>query len=167
MRGMYNLPCWEGLSASQQERLMEWGNLPFGSQPEGKCTIPAQVEITTVFDKKPGPRFYCIEHAVVYLSRVFNENQGAIRDGHHPPMPPHKHDGSFNQCHVCGLDRNHIIHHSEGWEANAYSMEDGSPARLVGIGEKGLITLQNEDGYEWEDHIEAWRIIGHAEQQTP
>ena len=37
MRGWYGMACWNGLSADQQRRLLEWGNLPFGYTPEGDC----------------------------------------------------------------------------------------------------------------------------------
>lgn len=66
-RGMYDMYCFNGLSPRQQKRLVEWGNLPWGYEPEGPCTRPAEVEVTTVWDKTPGPRFYCRQCAIEYL----------------------------------------------------------------------------------------------------
>lgn len=65
-RGWWNMTCWNGLSLDQQNRLIEVGNLPIGYVPEGDCDNPAQVEITTMWDVSPGPRFYCIECAIEY-----------------------------------------------------------------------------------------------------
>ena len=62
------MACWNGLSADQQRRLLEWGGLPFGYTPDGDCQRGAEVEITTMYDAAPGPRFYCRPCAVVYLA---------------------------------------------------------------------------------------------------
>ena len=66
-RGMWGMYCWNGLSAEQQARLINWGNLPLGYKPEGDCPLPAVVEITTVYDASPGPRFYCWGCATDFL----------------------------------------------------------------------------------------------------
>jgi hypothetical protein len=62
------MPCWNGLSADQQRRLIEWGNLPLGFVPSGPCTSGAEVAIETEHDKAPGPRFYCRACAIEYLT---------------------------------------------------------------------------------------------------
>jgi hypothetical protein len=59
--------CWNGLSETQQRRLLEWGNLPWGYEPEGECRNGAEVGIETVLDAAPGPRFYCRTCAVAFL----------------------------------------------------------------------------------------------------
>lgn len=66
-RGIWGMYCFNGLSEQQQHRVVEWGNLPFGYKPEGPCTRPAEVEITTIWDKTPGPRFYCRQCGAAYL----------------------------------------------------------------------------------------------------
>lgn len=67
MSGMYGLGCFNGLDPEQQQRLVEWGNLPFGYEPNGPCQNPAEVEVTTVWDRFPGPRFYCAACGIEYL----------------------------------------------------------------------------------------------------
>jgi hypothetical protein len=74
--GWYGLACFNGLSEEQQERLVNHGNLPIGYIPEGWCKNPAEVEITTRFDEKPGPRFYCLQCAPLYLAGVWKERHG-------------------------------------------------------------------------------------------
>lgn len=69
---LYGLTCWNGLSAEQQERLLEIGNLPFGYTPEGICQNGANVGIETMHDTSPGPRFYCTECAIKYLGLVMH-----------------------------------------------------------------------------------------------
>ena len=66
-RGMWNMTCFNGLSVEQQVRLVEWGNLPFGYEPEGECTNGAEVGIETDQDTTPGPRFYCRSCAIEFL----------------------------------------------------------------------------------------------------
>jgi len=61
------MACWNGLSEDQQRRLIEHGNLPFGYQAEGWCSYGAEVEVTTMEDEAPGPRFYCLVCATAYL----------------------------------------------------------------------------------------------------
>ena len=61
------MACWNGLSPDQQARLLDWGNLPFGYEPAGECPRGAEVEVTTMWDEAPGPRFYCRPCAIVYL----------------------------------------------------------------------------------------------------
>jgi len=68
VRGWFDLPCWNGLSREQQRRLLEWGNLPFGYAEQGECARPAEVAIETPDDVAPGPRFYCRECAIEYLT---------------------------------------------------------------------------------------------------
>ena len=70
MRGWYNMPCWNGLSAEQQERLIRVGNLPMGFSDDGKCPNGAQVEVITMWDEAPGPRFYCLPCARQYLIQL-------------------------------------------------------------------------------------------------
>jgi hypothetical protein len=69
----WQMSCWNALSHSQQERLVKWGNLPLGYEPEGKeCDQGAVVAIELEIDASPGPRFYCLPCAIEYLlaSRV-------------------------------------------------------------------------------------------------
>lgn len=66
-RGLWGMPCWNGLSELQQQRLMEWGNLPMGYRDEGLCPNPAQVGVETEADEAPAPRFYCYLCAIEYL----------------------------------------------------------------------------------------------------
>jgi hypothetical protein len=65
MRGFWGMHCFNGLSPAQQVRLIGWGNLPLGFQPEGKCQEPAAVAIETEADAAPGPRFYCWDCALL------------------------------------------------------------------------------------------------------
>lgn len=69
-RGWYGMSCFNGLSVEQQVRLITWGNLPFGYEPEGPCLAPAAVAIETEVDAAPGPRFYCWGCAATYLQRL-------------------------------------------------------------------------------------------------
>ena len=70
-RGFWNMPCWNSLSVEQQKRLIEWGNLPFGYEPEGhpssSCNNGAEVAVETQWDESSGPRFYCVLCAIQYL----------------------------------------------------------------------------------------------------
>lgn len=61
------MACFNGLSEAQQTRLVEWGNLEFGYQPEGECRNGAEMAIETQDDVAPGPRFYCRSCAIEYL----------------------------------------------------------------------------------------------------
>jgi hypothetical protein len=70
MRGWWNMACWEGLSPDQQEFLRTEGYLPFGYQPAGVCQNGAEVEVTTMWDEFPGPRFLCSTCAIAYLVAV-------------------------------------------------------------------------------------------------
>jgi hypothetical protein len=67
-RGLWGMHCWNGLSAEQQEFLRVEGYLEIGFRPEGPCLRGAQVEITTMWDEFPGPRFLCRTCAVEYLA---------------------------------------------------------------------------------------------------
>lgn len=66
--GYWGMHCFNGLSRAQQERVVNHGNLPFDFEPEGDCPNPAEVEVTTMWDLMPGPRFYCASCAVRYLA---------------------------------------------------------------------------------------------------
>jgi len=66
-RGWYEMACWNGLSEAQQTRLVEWGNLPIFSEPEGTCLNGAEVAIETQTDQAPGPRFYCLGCGIKFL----------------------------------------------------------------------------------------------------
>lgn len=70
MRGWYGLPCWNGLSKGQQDRLLEIGNLPLGYKPDGMCPNGAEVEIQTIYDRAPGPRFYCAGCGAEFLQHL-------------------------------------------------------------------------------------------------
>lgn len=67
--GWWDMPCFNALSPEQQVRVVEWGNLPidYREHLSGPCHNGAQVEVTTVYDKFPGPRFYCLSCAAEYL----------------------------------------------------------------------------------------------------
>jgi hypothetical protein len=79
MRGYWNMPCWNGLSRDQQRRLIEVGNLPWGYEPEGECQRGAELEITTMYDVAPGPRFYCGPCAIKFLtSMVLNNDTDGV-----------------------------------------------------------------------------------------
>jgi hypothetical protein len=69
-RGWYDMFCWNGLSLDQREFLRTEGYLPFGYRPEGDCPNGAELEITTMWDEFPGPRFYCMDCALGYLALV-------------------------------------------------------------------------------------------------
>jgi hypothetical protein len=66
--GFWGMNCWNGLSEAQQERLISRGTLPLLYEPEGSCPNPAEVEITTVWDRAHGPRFYCLRCAAQYMA---------------------------------------------------------------------------------------------------
>lgn len=72
MRGWWNMSCWNGLSAEQQEMLIDKGVLYAGRwEPEGgTCERGAEVEVTTMWDRSPGPRFYCTQCAIDYLDSL-------------------------------------------------------------------------------------------------
>jgi len=70
--------CFNALSAEQQTRLIEVGNLPLGYTAEEllkelgerlptACERPASVAIECASDAAPGPRFYCRLCAIAYL----------------------------------------------------------------------------------------------------
>lgn len=70
-RGWWGLPCFNALSAEQQTFLVDEGYLPWGWKPEGTaCTSGAEVEVTTMWDKTPGPRFYCLPCTVKFLESL-------------------------------------------------------------------------------------------------
>lgn len=69
----WGMTCWNGLSADQQRRLIEVGNLPIDYRPEGECPNGAELCIETMHDKAPGPRFYCRPCAIVYLQAEVQE----------------------------------------------------------------------------------------------
>lgn len=45
------------------------------------------------------------------------------------------------------------------YKATHESVNDGSTAMMVSENYKDYITLVNEDGFEWTDHIEGWKPI--------
>lgn len=65
--GWWGLACFNGLSTEQQEMVVVEGFLPFGYRPAGTCPNGAAVEITTMWDRFPGPRFYCRPCAIKFL----------------------------------------------------------------------------------------------------
>lgn len=67
MRGWWNMACWEGLSADQQQELIERGTLEIGYVPEGACQNGASLCIERQHDAAPGPRFFCVPCAIKYL----------------------------------------------------------------------------------------------------
>lgn len=67
---MWGMHCWNGLSAEQAEFLRTEGYLPIFTAPQGECLSGAEVEVTTMYDKFPGPRFYCLPCAVEYLTQL-------------------------------------------------------------------------------------------------
>ena len=67
IRGFWQMYCWNGLSPEQREFLRTQGYLEIGWQPEGECLNGAELEITTMYDEFPGPRFYCRQCAIKYL----------------------------------------------------------------------------------------------------
>ena len=69
------MACFNGLSAEQQHRVVTHGNLEWGYKPEGTCPNGAEVEITTMYDKFPGPRFYCLDCGVGYLATLPNDTE--------------------------------------------------------------------------------------------
>jgi len=70
MRGWWNMPCWNGLSPAQQEFVRTRGYLEIGYVEAGECKNGAELEITTMYDQFPGPRFYCCDCAIKYLDEV-------------------------------------------------------------------------------------------------
>lgn len=72
-QGYWGMLCWNALSADQQEFLRTKGYLPWGYRPEGECPNGAELEITTMYDEFPGPRFYCRPCAVQWLSQPIKE----------------------------------------------------------------------------------------------
>lgn len=67
--GWFGMVCWNGLSAEQQKRLIEVGNLPIDYRKDcnGWCRNGATVAVETQHDQAPGPRMYCRECAVRFL----------------------------------------------------------------------------------------------------
>lgn len=63
------LPCWNALSPDQQHRLIQGNTGPPIRRPEGdgQCMGWGHVLVETVWDEKPGPRFYCLPCAIDYL----------------------------------------------------------------------------------------------------
>lgn len=45
---------------------------------------------------------------------------------------------------------------SQFWEPTHFSVDDGSPARLVEEGQRGLALFENENGDRWHDPINLW-----------
>jgi len=72
-RGWYNMLCFNSLDGALQRRLVYYGNVPMGHAEDGRCHNPAEVEVTTVHDAMPGPRFYCLPCAIEYLTALHTE----------------------------------------------------------------------------------------------
>lgn len=72
------LPCWNALSPDQQHTLIEGNRGPDIRVPlgDGQCERYAHVLIETVYDEKPGPRFYCLECAIDYLITMYLGDDG-------------------------------------------------------------------------------------------
>jgi hypothetical protein len=70
MRGWWGMPCWNGLSQQQQHVLITIGTLTIGYIPMGECQNGAELEITTMYDEAPGPRFYCRPCAIKFLQEL-------------------------------------------------------------------------------------------------
>lgn len=88
-RGWWNMTCWNGLSQFQQDRLVHHGNLEFGYTPMGTCPNGAEVEVTTMTDVAPGPRFYCTPCAIQYLTD--KQKESAMKqeeEQHHVEVGP-------------------------------------------------------------------------------
>lgn len=73
-RGWWNMACWNGLSPEQQEFLRTEGYLELGYQPRGECPRGAEVEVTTMWDEFPGPRFLCVQCAIDWLDTKLPES---------------------------------------------------------------------------------------------
>lgn len=72
--GLWGLWCFNALSDEQQQLVVEEGYLPMGrKQPEqlDRCDKPAVIELAwTVWDRFPGPRFYCTACAIKRLAEL-------------------------------------------------------------------------------------------------
>ena len=89
-RGWWNMRCFNGLSREQQHEVVFTGVLPWGSAPRGVCTSGAEVEITTMYDLMPGPRFYCVACAIEHLRTLDPESEWHDYDGpDHSPTVLH------------------------------------------------------------------------------
>lgn len=78
------MACWNALSADQQRFLIVEGYLPYGYRPEGDaCPNGAEVEITTMYDETPGPRFYCLPCAIGYVTE-----RAKMRPSYDPALVP-------------------------------------------------------------------------------
>ena len=75
--GFWGMRCFNALTRSQQYRLVMHGSLPFGFRYEGECPNVAELEVTTMYDLMPGPRFYCLACAVAHLSALDPEAEWA------------------------------------------------------------------------------------------
>jgi hypothetical protein len=64
------MTCWNGLSTEQREFLRVKGYLEIGYRPQGECPRGAAVEVTTMWDEFPGPRFYCTPCAIKFLEEI-------------------------------------------------------------------------------------------------
>ena len=79
-RGLYNMPCWNGLSEAQQLRLIIHGNLPLGYHPERThCRRGAECRVNTESDRAPSLRFYCYPCAIKYLTEKHAEKLAETR----------------------------------------------------------------------------------------
>lgn len=78
--GFWGMACFNALGPLQQQRVVEHGNLPFGYEPDGGwCPNGAEVEVTTMWDRFPGPRFYCRSCAIDFLTTlVWNDHTDGV-----------------------------------------------------------------------------------------
>lgn len=68
-KGWWGMSCWNALSKRQQRQLIERGTLEIFSKPEGDaCDQAAAVMVECQDDEAPGPRFYCLPCAILFLS---------------------------------------------------------------------------------------------------
>lgn len=75
-RGAYwGMRCFNSMSKEQQRFLVMEGYVPIGQVPAGTCPNPAELEVTTMYDLMPGPRFYCLACAVEHLRTLDVEGE--------------------------------------------------------------------------------------------
>lgn len=73
--GYWQMWCFNALSREQREQVVIQGYLDIGWQPEKvECAEAAELEVETVYDAMPGPRFYCIPCAIKYLEQLRRDN---------------------------------------------------------------------------------------------
>ena len=75
--GYWGMSCFNALSKAQQHHLVMEGYIPLGQVPAGTCHNPAELEVTTMYDLMPGPRFYCVGCALTHLTALDPEGEWA------------------------------------------------------------------------------------------